>query len=335
MSIKGWVATAAKQKMVLQDIDLGPLGSEDVEVAVEHCGLCHSDVSVLNNEWGISQFPAVLGHEVVGRVTAVGTATKAVKVGQKVGVGWTSTSCMHCRQCMTGYQHLCKTAVPTILGHRGGFASRVRCHWAWAIPLPEGLKYAEAGPLLCGGITVFNPLVMHAKPTSHVGIVGIGGLGHMAVKFARAYGCDVTAFTSSASKFEEARGFGATHVVSSRDSAAIKKLAGTIDLLVVTANAPLDWDAMIGTLAPNGRMHVVGAIPEPIPVAIFPLLLGQLSISGSPTGAPVDIGNMLEFAARHGVAPQTEHFPMSRINDAFQHLEAGKARYRIVLDADF
>jgi uncharacterized zinc-type alcohol dehydrogenase-like protein len=335
MSIKAWVATAAKQKMVLQDIDLGPLGTEDVEVAVEHCGLCHSDVSVLNNEWGFSQFPAVLGHEVVGRVTAVGTASKGLKVGDKVGVGWTASSCMHCRQCMTGYQHLCTTAQPTIVGHRGGFASRVRCHWAWAIPLPEGLKNSEAGPLLCGGITVFNPLVMYVKPTSHVGIVGIGGLGHMAVKFAAAYGCDVTAFTSSASKFEEARGFGATHVVSSRDSAAIKKLAGTIDLLIVTANAPLDWDAMIGTLAPNGRMHVVGAVVQPIPVSIFSLMMTQRSVSSSPTGSPVDIGNMLEFAARHDIAPQTEHFPMSRINDAFQHLEAGKARYRIVLDADF
>ena len=321
--------------MVLQDIDLGPLGIEEVEVAVEHCGVCHSDVSVLNNEWGISQFPAVLGHEVVGRVTAVGTATKGVKVGQQVGVGWTAASCMHCRQCLSGDHHLCVQAQPTILGHRGGFASRVRCHWAWAIPLPEELKYAEAGPLLCGGITVFNPLVLYARPTSHVGIVGIGGLGHMAVKFADAYGCDVTAFTSSESKFEEARGFGAKHVVSSRDSAAIKKLAGTIDLLIVTANAPLDWDAMIGTLAPNGRMHVVGAIPEPIPVAVFQLIFGQRSVSGSPTGSPVGIGMMLEYAARHDVAPQTEHFPMSRINEAFQRLEAGKARYRIVLDADF
>jgi uncharacterized zinc-type alcohol dehydrogenase-like protein len=326
---------AARQKMVLQDIDLGPLGIEEVEVAVEHCGVCHSDVSVLNNEWGISQFPAVLGHEVVGRVTAVGTATKGVKVGQQVGVGWTAASCMHCRQCLSGDHHLCVQAQPTILGHRGGFASRVRCHWAWAIPLPEELKYAEAGPLLCGGITVFNPLVLYARPTSHVGIVGIGGLGHMAVKFADAYGCDVTAFTSSESKFEEARGFGAKHVVSSRDSAAIKKLAGTIDLLIVTANAPLDWDAMIGTLAPNGRMHVVGAIPEPIPVAVFQLIFGQRSVSGSPTGSPVGIGMMLEYAARHDVAPQTEHFPMSRINEAFQRLEAGKARYRIVLDADF
>jgi uncharacterized zinc-type alcohol dehydrogenase-like protein len=188
---------------------------------------------------------------------------------------------------------------------------------------------------LCGGITVFNPLELYAKPTSRIGIVGIGGLGHMAVKFAAAYGCDVTAFTSSESKFEEARGFGAKHVVSSRNSAAIKNLAGTIDLLIVTANAPLDWDALIGTLAPNGRMHVVGAIPEPIPVAVFPLIVGQRSISGSPTGSPVNIEVMLEYAARHGVAPQTEHFPMSRINEAFARLESGKARYRIVLDADF
>jgi alcohol/geraniol dehydrogenase (NADP+) len=306
-----------------------------VEVAVEHCGLCHSDLSVLNNDWGISQYPVLLGHEVVGRVTAVGAAAKGVKVGQRVGVGWTASSCMHCRQCLSGDQHLCAEAVPTILGHRGGFASHVRCHWAWAIPLPEGLNYAEAGPLLCGGITVFNPLVMYAKPTSHVGVVGIGGLGHMGVKFADAYGCDVTAFTSSENKFQEARAFGAKHVVSSRDSAAIKKLASTIDLLLVTANARLDWDALIGTLAPNGRMHVVAAVPEPIPVAMFPLILGQRSVSGSPTGSPVAIETMLEYAARHGVTPQTEHFPMSKINEAFARLESGKARYRIVLDADF
>jgi uncharacterized zinc-type alcohol dehydrogenase-like protein len=335
MSVKAWVAMAAKQQMVLQDIDLGPLTTEDVEIAVEHCGLCHSDVSVLNNEWGISQYPAVLGHEAVGRVTAVGTAAKGVRIGQRVGIGWTAASCMHCKQCMSGDQHLCVQATPTILGHRGAFASRVRCHWAWAIPLPEELKYAEAGPLLCGGVTVFHPLDLYAKPTSHVGIVGIGGLGHMAVKFAAAFGCDVTAFTSSESKFEEARGFGANHAVSTRNAASIKKLAGTIDLLIVTANARLDWDALIGTLAPNGRMHVVGVIPEPIPVAVFPLILGQRSISGSPTGSPVAIATMLEYAARNGVTPQTEHFPMSQINEAFARLEAGKAHYRIVLDADF
>src|ERR1700719_1964921 len=255
--IDAWVAAAAKQKLGRQKLDLGPLGAEDVEVRVEHCGLCHSDVSVLNNEWGISQFPALLGHEAVGRVIEVGSAAKGLKVGQRVGIGWTASSCMHCRQCKSGDQHLCLKAQPTIIGHRGGFASHVRSHWAWALPLPEQLDFTEAGPLLCGGITVFNPLAMYARPTSRVGIVGIGGLGHMGVKFAAAYGCDVTAFTSSETKFDEARGFGANRVVSSRDSAAIKKLAGTFDLLIVTVNVTLDWEAMLAALAPNGRMHVV------------------------------------------------------------------------------
>ena len=332
---KAWVAKAAKRPMVLDTVDLGPLGVEDVEVAVEHCGVCHSDLSVLNNNWGISQYPAVLGHEVIGRITAVGPSVKARSVGQRVGVGWFSGSDMYCRQCMSGNHHLCRQAQATIIGHRGGFASHIRAHWAWIIPLPEKLNFADGGPLLCGGITVFSPLAMHAKPIDRVGIIGIGGLGHMAVKFAAAYGCDVTAFTSSESKFDEAKGFGATHVVSSKDSAAIKKLAGSFDLLISTVNVKLDWDAIINMLAPNGRLHVVGAVLEPIPVAAFSLILQQRSVSGSPTGSPVAIETMLDFASRHNVAPQTEHFPMSHINDAFARLEAGKARYRIVLDADF
>lgn len=335
MDTKAWVASAVKQKLTLETIDLGPIGPEEVEVEVAHCGLCHSDLSVLNNDWGVSGYPAVLGHEVIGRVTAVGPMAKGLQVGQRVGIGWTADSCMHCRQCLSGDQHLCAGATPTILGHRGGFASRVRAHWAWTIPLPEGLNDAEAGPLLCGGITVFNPLVMFAKPTSRVGIIGIGGLGHMAVKFAAAYGCDVTAFTSSESKFDEARGFGAQHVASSRDAAAIKKLAGTFDLLIVTVNVPLDWDAILGTLAPNGRMHVVGAVLEPLAFSVVPMIFKQGNISASPTGSPVAIATMLDFAARHQITPQTEHMPMSRINEAFERLEAGKARYRIVLDADF
>ncbi len=333
--IDAWVAMNAKQPLVRQQIDLGPLGAEEVEVEVEHCGMCHSDLSVLNNDWGFSTYPAVLGHEVIGKVSAVGPAAKGLVVGQRVGVGWTASSCMHCRQCMSGDQHLCLQAQPTILGHRGGFASRVRSHWAWALPLPEQITFADAGPLLCGGVTVFNPLVMYAKPTSRVGIVGIGGLGHMGVKFAAAYGCDVTAFTSSENKFDEARGFGANHVVSSRDSAAIRKLANTFDLLIVTVGVTLDWEAMIASLAPKGRMHVVGAVAEPIPVAAFPMIFGQKSLSGSPTGSPVAIETMLDFAARHNILPQTEHMPMSHINEAFKRLEEGKARYRIVLDADF
>lgn len=332
---QAWVAPAAKEKFIRQELELGPLAPEDVEVAVEHCGLCHSDFSVWHNDWGGSTYPAVLGHEVIGRVTAVGSAAKGLQVGQRVGVGWTAGSCMCCRQCLSGDQHLCAQAIPTIIKHLGGFASVVRSHWAWAVPLPEHINTADSGPLLCGGITVFNPLAMYAKPSDRVGIVGIGGLGHMGVKFAAAYGCDVTAFTSSESKFEEAKGFGAHHVVSSRDSAAIAKLAGTLDMLIVTVNVSLDWNALIGSLAPNGRMHVVGAVLEPIPVVAMSLIVGQKSVSGSPTGSPIDMRTMLEFAARHNVTPQTEHYPMSQINEAFARLEAGKARYRIVLDADF
>ncbi|MGD1018685.1 MAG: NAD(P)-dependent alcohol dehydrogenase [Verrucomicrobiia bacterium] len=332
---KAWVAKAAKQPMALETVDLEPLGAEDVEVAVEHCGLCHSDLSILNNDWGISQYPAILGHEVIGRVTALGPNAKGLKVGQRVGVGWDSGSCMHCHQCLSGSHHLCPQVQPTIVGHRGGFATHIRSHWAWTIPLPEKLNFADAGPLLCGGVTVFAPLMTYAKPTDRVGIIGIGGLGHMAVKFAAAYGCDVTAFTSSESKFEEAKGFGANHVVSSKDSTAIKKLGGSFNLLISTVNATLDWDAMIGALAPNGRLHVVGVVLEPIPVAAFSLIAQQRNVSGSPSGSPVAMATMLDFASRHNIAPQTEHFPMSQINEAFARLESGKAHYRIVLDADF
>src|SRR5262252_72478 len=333
--IDAWVTAAAREKFVRQEVDIGPLGPEDIEVAVEHCGICHSDLSVLNNQWGVSQYPAVLGHEIAGRVTAVGPNAKGIHVGQRVGIGWFSSSDMHCRQCMSGNHHLCPQVQATIIGHRGGFASHVRAHWAWTFPLPEKLNFADAGPLLCGGITVFSPIMMYARPSGRVGIIGIGGLGHMAVKFAAAYGCDVTAFTSSERKFDEAKGFGANHVVSSKDSAAITKLGGSFDLLISTVNVQLDWNAMVGMLVPNGRLHLVGAVLEPIQVSAFSLILQQRGVSGSPTGSPVAIETMLDFASRHNVLPQTEHFPMSKINEAFARLESGKARYRIVLDADF
>ncbi|MGD9636838.1 MAG: NAD(P)-dependent alcohol dehydrogenase, partial [Pirellulales bacterium] len=253
--ISAYVTPAAKQKFIRQEIDLGPLADDEVEIEVEHCGLCHSDLSVLNNDWHVSTYPAVLGHEAVGRVVALGAAAqkhvaKGIAVGQRVGVGWNSGSCMHCTQCMGGAHNLCANAEATIINHRGGFASRLRTHWAWALAIPDGLAASEAGPLLCGGITVFSPLSRFAKPTSRVGIIGIGGLGHMAVKFAHAMGCEVTAFTSSERKFDEARHFGADHVVSSRDAAAVKKLAGQLDLVLSTVNVKLDWDAYIAALAP-------------------------------------------------------------------------------------
>ena len=334
--IQAWASHGPKQKLVPFSFNPGELGPEEVEISVDHCGLCHSDLSVVNDDWAISQFPVVPGHEAVGRIVAIGDAVKGLRVGQRVGVGWTAWSCMHCHECLSGSHSLCATAQPTIVGHRGGFAERLRAHWVWVIPLPDTLDIASAGPLLCGGVTVFAPLFDYGiKPTDRVGIVGIGGLGHMGLKFAKAWGCEVTAFTSHESKAEEARGFGAHRVISSRDSDALRKAANSLDLLLVTVNVPLDWPVLLQTLKPKGRLHVVGAVLEPMQIPALALIFGQKSVSGSPTGGPVALATMLDFAARHGIAPQVEHFPMSRVNDALEHLESGKARYRIVLDADF
>ena len=333
-SITGWAAGAAGQPLKLATFDVGALGAEEVEVAVDYCGICHSDLSMINNEWGNARYPFIPGHEVVGRVVALGAQAKGLSVGQRVGIGWTAESCMHCRPCLSGDQNLCAQSVATIGGHHGGFADKLRAHWAWTIPLPEGIDLASAGPLLCGGITVLKPFLAYdIKPTARVGVVGIGGLGHMAVKFAAAWGCEVTAFTSTIAKADEARGFGAHHVVASRDSAAIEAIAGSLDLLLVTVNVPMDWNALLNTLAPKGRMHVVGAVLEPIPVPAFALIMGQREVSGSPTGSPVDIARMLDFAVRHDIRPQVETFPMANVNEALQHLADGKARYRIVLQA--
>lgn len=333
-TIKAWAAGAAGARLEPFEYDPGALGADEVEIAIEHCGICHSDLSMLDNEWGMTAYPFVPGHEGVGRVVALGAQAKGLAIGQRVGIGWNAHSCLHCEQCIAGRQHLCREVLGTITGRHGAFADKVRCDWVWAVPIPEALPFAEVGPLLCGGITVYAPLEnLGIRPTDRVGVVGIGGLGHMALKFCRAWGCEVTAFTSSDSKAEEARAFGAHRVVSSRDSDAIQALAGTLDLIIDTVNVQLDWNALLAALAPGGRMHVVGAVLEPIPIAAIALIFGQKSVSGSPTGSRGSIDAMLDFAARHGIAPQTEHFPMSRVNDALDHLRAGKARYRIVLDA--
>lgn len=333
MDIRGWAAHGVKQKLEPFTYAAAPLNHEEVEIAVEYCGLCHSDLSILNNDWGVSKYPIIPGHEAVGRVVALGENAKGLQIGQRVGVGWTADSCMHCRECMTGNNNLCAKATPTIVGHYGGFAEKIRSHWAWAIPLPDTLDISSAGPLLCGGITVFAPLVTYGvKPTDRVGVVGIGGLGHIALQFANAWGCEVTAFSSNVSKVEELHRFGAHRIVSSRDSADILKAANSLDFLLVTVNMPLDWTSLLKTLKPKGRMHIVGAVLEPMPISAFELISGQKSVSGSPTGGPALTSSMLDFAARHHIAPQVEHFPLNKVNDAIEHLAAGKARYRVVLD---
>jgi uncharacterized zinc-type alcohol dehydrogenase-like protein len=202
--------------------------------------------------------------------------------------------------------------------------------------LPDALDLAKAGPLLCGGITVFAPLLIHDVPaTARVGIIGIGGLGHMALQFANKWGCEVHAFTTSDSKEAEARKLGAHYVHNTRRDGVLKKLSRSLDLIISTINASSDLAGFLDTLAPNGRFHNVGAVLKPFEVPAFSLILSQRSVSGSPTGSPTAIDHMLAFSARHSIAPIVESFPMSKVNDALEHLRSGKARYRIVLINDF
>ena len=337
MQIQGWAAHSPKQPLELITVNSGELGVEQVEIRVEHCGICHSDLSMINNDWGNSTYPLIPGHEAVGIISAMGSTVHGLQLGQRVGIGWNSGSCMHCQPCMTGQQHLCSEILPTIVGgHHGGFANKMRAHWIWVIPLPEQLDLRDAGPLLCGGTTVFAPLLnLGIKPIDSVGVVGIGGLGHLALQFANAWGCEVTAFTTSASKETQAKLFGAHRVISSYDTASILTAKNSLDLLLITTNVSLDWTTLLKTLKPNGRMHIVGVVLEPVAIPAIELIFGQKSISGSPTGSPSVMAMMLEFAARHQIKPKVEHFPMSEVNEALAHLAAGKARYRIVLDADF
>lgn len=330
--IQAYAATEPKGRLEPFEYDPGPLGAGEVEINVEHCGICHSDISMLNNEWGMTQYPFVPGHEVVGTIGAVGDEVTHLKVGQRVGLGWHAGYCNTCHSCMSGDHNLCRTATSTIVGHHGGFAEQVRASANSAVLLPDGVDAAKAGPLFCAGITVFNPLVQFGiKPTSKVAVIGIGGLGHLGLAFLNAWGCEVTAFTTSPRKREEALKLGAHHTLNSKDPAVLDAAAGSFDLILSTVNVTLDWDRYLKTLTAKGRLHFVGLVLQPLEISLVPMIFGQLSISASPVGSPATIAEMLEFAALHKIEAVTEHFRFDQVNEALAHLESGQAHYRVVL----
>lgn len=331
-TIQAYAAHEAGGELVPFEYQLPPIAEDEVEIDVSYCGICHSDLSMLQNDWRMTTYPFVPGHEVIGRVSAVGERVKHLTPGQSVGLGWIAGSCMICDQCMGGDHNLCRYTQQTIVGRYGGFASKVRAKAAWVLSLPDGLREEAAGPLFCGGITVFNPIVqMGVNALDHVGVVGIGGLGHMALAFLNAWGCEVTAFSTSPEKEEEAGSLGAHHFVNIKDAAAFRPLSSTFDLILVTSNVELPWESYIRMLRPRGRLHIVGAAPS-VNTSVFSLMGGQKSISASPTGSPIVMRRMLEFAARHNIHPVIEKYGISEVNDAMEHLRHGKPRYRIVLE---
>ncbi|MGD0732509.1 MAG: NAD(P)-dependent alcohol dehydrogenase [Terracidiphilus sp.] len=330
--INGLAAHAAGAELLPYHYDPGKLGPQEVEIAITHCGVCHSDLHLIANDWGISQYPFIPGHEVIGSVAAVGSEVRVLQVGQRVGLGWQSNSCGHCEWCIRGMENLCPESESTCVHRNGGYANSVRANARFMIPIPDALESEHAAPLLCGGITVYNPLrIQGINPSSRVGIVGIGGLGHIAIQFARVFGAEVTAFSTSAGKEEEARAFGAHHFVNSRESKALKEIAGTQDLILNTANADQDWGIYIQALRPTGTLCFVGVPPSPVSVQAFPLISGQRTISGSPIGPPNRLREMMDVAARHGVKAQTESFPLAKANEAIEKVKKNKVRYRAVL----
>ncbi|KAA1258668.1 Aldehyde reductase Ahr [Rubripirellula obstinata] len=331
--ITAYAASSPESKFEKIEYDPGDLHPDEVEIAVEYCGICHSDLSMKKNDWQLTEYPFVGGHEIAGKVVATGVDVEHLNLGQRVGVGWTARSCMHCNQCLSGYHNRCAEAQGTIVGRHGGFADRVRAQSEWVIPVPENVELVDCGPLFCGGLTVFAPLIENnIRPTDRIAVVGIGGLGHMALQFAKSWGCHVTAFSTSPDKEDEAKSMGAHEFLNSRDEQALASAANQFDMVIVTVNADLPWDAYVATLKPGGKLHLVGAA-ESIKATVFPLIMGEKSIGASPTGGIVPARQMMDFCSRHAIKPMIEKYPMSDIDEAMERLESGKARYRVVLEA--
>lgn len=330
--IQGLAVHAAGAELLNFRYDPGELGSQEVEIGISHCGICHSDLHLISNDWGISQYPFIPGHEIIGNVVAIGSQVRSLKVGDRVGLGWQSNSCGECEWCSRGLENLCPLQEATCVRRHGGYAARVRANARFVMRIPDALPSEQAAPLLCGGVTVYSPIREHGvNPSSRVGIVGIGGLGHIAIQFARTFGAEVTAFSTTANKEEEARSLGAHHFLNSRESKAMKDVAGSLDFILNTANADQDWNVYIQALRPRGTLCFVGVPPSPVSLQAFPLIAGVRTVTGSPIGSPQRIREMLDVAARHGVKATTECFAMARANEAIEKVKKNKVRYRAVL----
>ena len=330
--IHGFAVHAAGAHLLAYKYDPGELQTHEVEIKISHCGVCHSDVHLIDNDWGISKYPFIPGHEIVGTVVGVGSGVKDRTMGERVGVGWQADICGICEWCRQGQEHLCAKSQPTCVGRNGGFADRVRVNSRFAVPIPTAIESENAAPLMCGGITVYAPLMNYGvRPSSRVGVIGIGGLGHLGVQFAKAFGAEVTAFSTSKDKEAEAKELGAHEFVNTRDTGALKKVAGSFDFLLSTVSADQDWQAYVNALRPKGTLCLVGAAPSPIQIQGSSLLLSQKAVAGSPIGSPHDLAEMLDVAARHGVKAITERFAMAKANDAVTKVKKNQVRYRAVL----
>jgi uncharacterized zinc-type alcohol dehydrogenase-like protein len=342
MQVNAYAAPAAGQPLVRTTIERRDVGPNDVLIQIEYAGICHSDIHTVNGDWGPQPYPVVPGHEIVGIVTDVGSAVTRHQVGSRVGVGCMVNSCGECTNCRNGdEQHCSQGMVPTYAGTdrdgtttQGGYSTHVVVDADYVLSVPDGIDPAAAAPLLCAGITTYAPLrKWGAGPGRKIAIVGLGGLGHMAVKIAHALGAEVTVLSQSLKKQEDGLRLGADDYFATSDPATFEQLAGRFDLIVNTVSASIDVDAYLGLLAVDGTLVNVGAPAEPLSVNVFSLLTGRRSFAGSMIGGIALTQEMLDFCAEHHIGSEVEVIPVDQVNEAYERVLVSDVRYRFVIDA--
>ncbi len=340
-STKAFGTSSASAPLGATTIDRRMPAASDIQIQILYCGVCHSDLHFSRNEWGFTQYPAVPGHEIVGRVTAVGSGVTKFKVGDTVGVGCLVDSCRTCPDCRQGLEQFCNGMVmtygsmdqhldrPTL----GGYAQSIVVTEDFVLRIPANLNLAAVAPLLCAGITTYSPM-RHWKVGAgqKVGIVGLGGLGHMGVKFARAFGAHVVLFTTSPGKIDDAKRLGAHEVVVSKDEAQMQTHAGSFDFILDAVSATHDINAYLNLLKHDGNLVLVGAPEKPLPVAAFPLIFRRRSFSGSLIGGLPETQEMLDFCAAHNITSEIEMIRMDQINEAYERMLKSDVKYRFVID---
>ena len=343
MKTQAYAAPGANLPLAPMTIDRREPGPHDVVIDVLFSGICHSDIHQARDEWGGSIFPMVPGHEILGRVITVGDKVKKFKTGDLAGIGCLVDSCRVCGQCESHHEQMCeKGAAMTYNGTEmdrttptfGGYSRAIVVTEHFALKIPESMDPAATAPLLCAGITTYSPLRQwNVKKGDRVGVVGLGGLGHMGVKIAAAMGAEVTMLSTSKSKAADAERLGAKHFALTSDPETFKKLRGSFDVILDTVSAPHDYNAQIGLLKPFGTMAIVGAPPQPTPLAAFSLIGGNKRIAGSMIGGIQETQEMLEFCAKHKIVSDIETIAAEQINVAYERMMKGDVRYRFVIDA--
>ncbi len=340
-SVKAYSAASAKSSLAAATIDRREPTADDVQIDILYCGVCHSDLHFARNEWHGTVYPAVPGHEIVGRVKAVGSAVTKFKAGDIVGVGCLVDSCRTCPECRAGLEQFCPDSVGTYGGTDkhlgggtlGGYSQGIVVTQEFVLRIPASLNPAATAPLLCAGITTYSPL-RHWKvgPGQKVGIVGLGGLGHMGVKFARAFGAHVVLFTTSPGKAEDAKRLGAHEVVISKDQAQMAAHAGSFDFILDTVSGSHDLNAYLNLVKRDGHLVLVGAPEHPLPVAAFSVIPRRRSFSGSMIGGLPETQEMLDFCGQHGITSDIEIIRMDQINEAYERMLKSDVKYRFVID---